>query len=506
MRKTSPAFDAYFVGLDRLGSETNSMRFREVVALKESQAVEKLMEPGLSRSLLDCLKTGWPGLASSHSPSLDSLWTDLKHSEGRLTVFTREKQMDEWMLALRLKPERAALWSTNLWRIAATGTGAQASGTLAGFPGWALQMTNPAGTVRFTTVGNWSVIDWFRNRPAAADRLVQQLKTSDSLKAPSTNWLEIAFDRNLLPPNFFPGWLNGLLPDPSARGVLSVSGHGGYLRSRVKIQYDRDQKWQLEPWQIPTNIIMDPMVSFTALQGFGPWLASREKVRLLELNPPPNRAFVWALADTPFQTYAALPVQEGPDTLPHLAQRLPDFIRACFPPRGVGEVIMLTNQPVIQWSGLPFVIPYVSTAKAPSGQYLVGGLFPTVLTNTTPMPLELAAQVQGRTNLLFYDWEITQERLLQLQMLVPLLSLLSPEDLQSPAAAQPRGHQEIIAAWIKAMAPQLGNSVTEVVATSPREIQVVRKSHLGLSSVEIIALARWLNQLPPVAVPNPVKP
>jgi hypothetical protein len=161
---------------------------------------------------------------------------------------------------------------------------------------------------------------------------------------------------------------------------------------------------------------------------------------------------------------------------------------------------------VIQWSGLPFVIPYVSTAKASSGQYLVGGLFPTVLTNTTPMPPELAGQVHGRTNLLFYDWEITQERLLQLQMLVPLLSLLSPEDPQTRTVANTRVHQEIIAAWIKAMAPHLGNTVTEVFASSPREINALRKSHLGLSGAEIIALTRWLDQMPLTSIPNQTAP
>ena len=46
--------------------------------------------------------------------------------------------------------------------------------------------------------------------------------------------------------------------------------------------------------------------------------------------------------------------------------------------------------------------------------------------------------------------------------------------------------------WITAVGPKLGNTVTEVTANSPKEWSLVRKSHVGFTGAELVALARWL--------------
>ena len=46
--------------------------------------------------------------------------------------------------------------------------------------------------------------------------------------------------------------------------------------------------------------------------------------------------------------------------------------------------------------------------------------------------------------------------------------------------------------WIGAIGPKLGNTITEVTYESPTELNVVRRSHLGLNSIELILLSHWL--------------
>lgn len=61
-----------------------------------------------------------------------------------------------------------------------------------------------------------------------------------------------------------------------------------------------------------------------------------------------------------------------------------------------------------------------------------------------------------------------------------------------------------------AIGPKLGNTVTEITFKGPNELNVVRKSHLGLNSSELIFLSHWLatKTFPPrspfvPAIPSP---
>jgi hypothetical protein len=46
--------------------------------------------------------------------------------------------------------------------------------------------------------------------------------------------------------------------------------------------------------------------------------------------------------------------------------------------------------------------------------------------------------------------------------------------------------------WLIPIAPMLGNTITEVTYKAPNEINIVRKSHIGLNSAELIFLSHWL--------------
>jgi hypothetical protein len=46
--------------------------------------------------------------------------------------------------------------------------------------------------------------------------------------------------------------------------------------------------------------------------------------------------------------------------------------------------------------------------------------------------------------------------------------------------------------WLMAVAPKLGNTITEIAITSPNELTLTRKSDLGCNGLEIVLLARLL--------------
>ena len=46
--------------------------------------------------------------------------------------------------------------------------------------------------------------------------------------------------------------------------------------------------------------------------------------------------------------------------------------------------------------------------------------------------------------------------------------------------------------WLVAAEPKLGNAITEVAKTGPRELTLIRRSDLGLSALELFALVQWI--------------
>ena len=98
-------------------------------------------------------------------------------------------------------------------------------------------------------------------------------------------------------------------------------------------------------------------------------------------------------------------------------------------------------------------------------------------------PPSMLEQLTGQTNLLYYDWEITQDRLAQLRHLAVFLPLFL--DLPNPEGTAASYK------WLDAIGSKLGNSVTEVSAASLNEVRVLRNSQIGFNGLELMALAYW---------------
>jgi hypothetical protein len=243
----------------------------------------------------------------------------------------------------------------------------------------------------------------------------------------------------------------------------------------------------LQPWRVPTNIIHEPFVSFTAVRGFGGWLQTQSWTRALNLAPEPNQLFTWALPQSPFQTFAAVPVPDAPGALTRLyANLIPEIASANATDTFFRPLTMTRTNTEIHFAGTPFIAPFIRSVNDASGQFLMAGVFPNTA-RSKPLPAQLFTRL-AQPNLVFYHWEITAvrvgDRFDQMPQFAQLaLMLTNHRQLGGESAGMK---------WLRKFTPQLGNTVTEVFQTGPAEMSFTRTAPGGLTAFELLALANWL--------------
>ena len=267
---------------------------------------------------------------------------------------------------------------------------------------------------------------------------------------------------------------------------VSVTAKGEALRSEATLKFANATPWQLNTFRLPTNSVRDPLISFTAVQGFGAWLARQPEFKAWELKSTPNQFFTWARSDMPYNLHAAAPMPEASNTVvraaPHALHTLGTNLQAA----GLGRIVYTNAPPDIGWQGMPILVPFVRPAPEPGDDFLLFGSMRGLVPmgpNTNPPPIELLAQVLPRTNLVYYDWEITEAKLEQWMKSLQLVSMVTMK-----FSAGGMGYR-----WLAKSAPKLGNTITEVTAISPTELRAVRSSNIGLTAIELTFLARWLD-------------
>ena len=488
-----PLLRWHFVGTAQLASDTNAAKLRQIAALPASQelraqTLNKLAD-GLARSFptTDGANTNRPAL-------LRPLLEDVLSAETWFQLHAITNGAGAWTLAIELNEERARLWQTNLWQCLSSADAPSPFNV-------EKSLGFRAGKFHCLRAGGWLLV-------AASDReppwpaTLKQITVSGRPAAANASWLEVEADLPRLAALL--SW-SELLPWPRAQ--LTVIGKGEYLRSNMGLRYAQPLNAPFDPWRIPTNTIQDPLISFTAFRGIAPWLKQREFIKQLAVDPTPNQLFLWAQADVPFQSFAAWPAPQATNHLIQLAPRLVAWAQTNASRPAVGTLRVLTNNLGIVWQGLPIIVPSIQPAPEPAGDFLIAGIFPTAPSNQ-PLPPELLAQLTSRTNLFYYDWEITGARLLQWRQLDQVLSMITPDELpQLPGLTA--GQK-----WLTALSPVLGNGVkepllgnsaTEIVVTSPRDLTLVRKSHLGLTGFELLTFVKWLEEpgFPAAGLPWP---
>lgn len=471
----------HWLGKKRLTAETNAAYFISLLNLPESAKLEAQTLDKLSLAPWRAM-TGDTLGTNAASSLLRPLLDDLLQEESYLEIrHVTNRPVGEAAFAIRLGAERGAAWETNLALVLESSTGLRAAAPAQSkYRGWSLKKHDAPNLIEFTRVADWGVIGLAQDRNELLADLVARIGRDGRPRHDTNAWLDLSVDfprlRRALPARWssFPE-----LP----KVTLNVTADGQNVITRGQFTLNSSLSLEMEPWNIPTNLVQEPLLSFTAIRGIKPWLSSHVIWTSLQMGAPPNQVYFWTLQPSPLQAYFAMPAADASNRVFKLAGDLIEKYNPRVASNGWGRIERTRDFTGVIWNGVPFVVPYIRSDTFPEGEFLSGGLFPFTSTNPPP-PDELLQHLRQAPNLVGYDWEVTGPRVEAFLYLTQVARLLSNKAQLPP--------DSLSMLWLKALIPKLGNSVTEVSQTGPGQFSLVRNSSSGFTSAELHLLADWL--------------
>jgi hypothetical protein len=470
------AIKVHWLGLSQMSADTNAAQFMKIWHLPETVALANQTLDKLSR---------WPGggVTNTVSQSLRPLLDDLVADEFYVEVFRPTNSQpstlnSQLLLALRLPSARAALWQTNLATVFTALTGQK---PVASKTGWRLAATR-YGQVELTRADAWTILAL---GPASNERMpsfIASLPPAPGHASPAGNWLEADLDLPRLT-DIRPVWLADLKL-PVSGFKFQVAGEHGEILTRGTATLAQPWTAELPAWDIPTNTIHGPLSSFTALRGLDSLLAAWPAWTKTGLTPAPNQAVCWAQAGLPFNAFFAAPLPDGSNQLRQLGQRLVQAGNPWLASHATGFFECPGNPAIIRWRGALIASPFLQSIPVGRQTFVMGGLAPDAATGPGALPAEILQPLQNGTNLVFYQFEQTWQRLEDDLMTLQLLRVLFHQAQLAPAGPEVR--------WLKALEDQVGDTRTTVSRLDSHRLSLVRTSTLGLSALELHLLADWL--------------
>lgn len=468
VQPAKPLAEVHFIGTEAMKGDTNNGPFLELWALPTSA---KLTEHILTR-FSEAAPALVLGATNRVEPKLKPL---LEKALAREVWFSVPNATSGWTLALNLPQADVMAWTNALAEtLTAVGASQPAGVTRGGFKGWEVKSGNLTCSV--VPAQDWLVIQSGASTTAGLSNILATIKSAGRPAPALTNgWLQVSAD------------LAGIVSGTNVPyASLNWSTRGGLVRTRGTLSFGEGAGWAAEKWRIPKAIIQDPLVSFTAGQGVGRFLNQWALARKLDWPAEANQFFGWSQDGNPFLVTVAVNCADADKAIQSFGGKLSGYLNQEILPVGMTPSNVSTNDGRFVWPGFPFIVPYIKPAKTSAGDFLVAGIFPLESDVKTPAPPELFEQVESRTNLVYYDWEITAIRTAQWQNTFQVFSMLTSEMRYNTKAP---GQQ-----WLTEVSPHLGNSVTEIGVSSPRELTFVRSSHIGLTSVELVNLMEWVDE------------
>jgi hypothetical protein len=537
----------HWLGKKQIATETNAARFMSLWDLPESVSLEgqtldkvALVMAGVSLGTNEVtesvgtnrptLGTNYQALVARHPAAarVRPLLEDLVREEWYLEMQQAPNRPVELALAIRLDEQRDGLWRTNLAAALESQAGIRPTPTT---NGWTVQVQNPKSKVQrpesvasrpwsaaVARSGQWTIFGllWspvalnpapianplvtvFADRiqrsqtPVAAseadsslqmDSVTRRLHSAPGSPAATNVWLEANVDLRRIAGALALGWKP---PGALTRVFLTVAGQPDHLRTQADLDFAEPLPLEMEAWNIPTNLIHDPLIGFTAVRGIRPWLKSFKPWQDLQLGTPPNQAFFWAQGGNPNLHFLAAPSAEASNQV----YKLGDFVVRTlnpilatngWPKSAFGR---RTNSEALVWLGVPNFSPHLDYTNCDGSLFLVSGLFQNLYTKR-PAPAGLFQYLQARPNLVAYDWENTSGC---------LESWMQPLQLIRHLLCLPRMTYIAGNAWLVALTPRLTNSITAVELASPTQLSLARVSTVGFTGAELQVLAEWLESL-----------
>ncbi|HZQ48028.1 MAG TPA: hypothetical protein VFC07_13505 [Verrucomicrobiae bacterium] len=471
----------HFSGSTQVAGDPNAAALKEIMALP---ATAPMMEETMQKLATTPYRLFQKRLASrtnDYAGVIRPILDDLLHFESYAEMRGPTNHVPELLLAVRLDQGRAEYWRTNLATILTAWTGIPVTKIQAeGFQGWDLKKHHNPNRIRFIRAGDWALFGWGQDDLLLQPGMLQRIKSKGRPAPPLKDiWLDAWVDWPAITP-YHPLPLPFKMP----KMQLTLEGKKDFIRPKITMQFPQPLGMSLDPWRIPTNTIRNNLVSFTAARGIGPWLDQLPSVRSSKINPLPNEWFTWAVSKNPFEMCLAAPVTGGTNLLKRIGPGVVSLINSNFASHRINGQAVLTPNGEIAVKNFLFFRPYLRVVSEPSGEFLMGGMFPSQ-PRKEPLPPGLVQEIMNKPKLVYYDWEITQDRLGDWRLLSQLSAMLS--GLPLPNANTP------VQKWLIAVAPKMSACGTEVTLTAPNELTLVRNAPLGFSASELIGLGYWID-------------
>jgi hypothetical protein len=416
------------------------------------------------------------------------LLDDLVQNEVYLEAREAKDGSAQLGLAVRLDTSRANSWEMGIGSVIETATGARLVRTQAGGTGhgWHISAKKSStispllSYVELTHVGDWTVVGFGSEQNLVFSNLVGSVQRGEPrFSQLSTNsWLDGLLDLPRASRVLSWGWK---LPQDWPQIQLTINGSDDKVVTRGLLRFPQPLPFKIEPWNIPTNLIHEPLHSFAAVQGVEHWLSSWSRWQNLHAGSAPNQVFSWGQPASPFLDYVAAPLATAPNAMPKIGAAIMDSMNPFLSTNRMGKWERATNSDGVHWSG-PVIAPFVQSIAVKESEYLFGGLWPYGLTNGAA-PVGTFKELLGQPNLVYYHREITGPRVEVWLYIGQILRLISRRPQLPPFAAIP---------WLKAVEPLLGNSTTMIKKSAPNTLELSRTSDLGLTAIELHILADWL--------------
>jgi hypothetical protein len=467
----------HWIGKKQLLADTNAAHLASIWNLPESAKLEKQTLEKLSRAPWLLLLNRAPDTNSA--TLLQPLLDDMLESESRLEIRETSNQPGALAFAIRLNNARAQLWKTNLAKALQSLTGIQPADST---NGWTLKKHDEPNLIELTRAGDWTILGIAQNHNDAIPNLITNLNKSETQNSkPKTNfWLTADLDLSRISRAFALPWNP---PANTPKLTFNVTGDGEYLRTRGELNFPAPLSLGLEPWTVPTNFIHGQLSNLTAVRGIGNWLQSLNLWKNLKLGDAPNQLFAWGLPGLPPQIYLAAPWADASNHVKQISARILQNGGPWFATNDLAGFEKSTAFNGIRWKGLPFLYPFLKSEKTAQGDFAIAG---TVLVNgeNSAPPAELLQGIFNHTNEVYYGREFTAgqvEQWLYISQFIRHVSRLPQVPFDSASLL-----------WIKAIAPKLGSSATDITQTGPAQLSFARTSGIGFTAMELNLLADWL--------------
>ena len=468
----------YWKGKSRLGVEAGAFFPMRIWLLPENRKLEGQVLEQLSFQPLQRLR-GNPALAGTFATLMLPMLHDVVQWESYFEVRQPTNRAGESVFAIRLAEAQARGWATNLV-VAGSLLGSPVQRVSNDHDAWLLQLPAGASRVERIRVGDWTVVASTRNeKNDLLAEIVARIRQAGGPFVPEDSkcWLQSDFD---------PRWvsselgLGGRLAEDLQHASATLTGDGANVIAHGTLDFARPLDLEIEPWDVPTNLIQQPLAGFTAIRGMKSWLASSKTWTDLGLGAPPNQAFFWSKEGS-LQTYAATPLTGAPQRLSALTDRLLNDGNSWLASHGLGTFQRSPSSVGAIWKQVPSLEPFIEAVNGPNGTWVVGGVQPIAGLAASAPPAKLPFDVLQQTNLVLFDWESTGSRI-ESGVYVGQILRVALRRAQLPLQS---------VTWLRELAPRLAVCRTVVSRTGLNQLSFERKATLGLSAVELQLLADW---------------